>query len=73
MNKLPYEVLIDKEHHRYAQAWCEEQWGNRWSVTLNRNGIWSCFWAGTRGYQAGKYRYLFEHERDAMLFTLRWA
>ena len=72
MNKLPYEVFIDSQHHRSAYSWCEEQWGKPWSVVSNRNGIWSCFWAGLRGPQTGKYRYIFEHEKDAIIFLLRW-
>ncbi len=73
MNKLPYEVFIDSQHHRYAKSWCKEQWGEEWSVVSNRNGIWSCFWAGTRGHHTGKYRYIFEHEKDAIIFLLRWS
>lgn len=71
MNYLPYEVFINAEHHIYARSWCEEQWGEQWM--FNRNGIWRCFWAGTRGPQAGKYRYIFKHEKDAILFILRWT
>jgi hypothetical protein len=73
MKQLPYEVFIDKQHHIYANSWCKERWGPQWSVIDNRDGIWSCFWAGSRGPQAGKYRYIFENEQDAMLFILRWA
>jgi hypothetical protein len=70
---LPYEVYIDQHAHRLAAAWCEERWGKRWGAIENRQGIWSCFWAGHRGPNAGKYRYLFENEKDATMFILRWS
>ena len=60
LRKLSYEVFISKDSHRRAEEWCKERWGTQWSVVSNRDGIWSCFWAGTRGPQAGKYRYIFE-------------
>jgi hypothetical protein len=73
MNQLPYEVYISKHVHRDAKAWCRQRWGQEWSViNNNRAGVWSCFWAGTRGANRGDYRYVFEHQQDAMLFSLRW-
>lgn len=72
IKQLPYEVYIDKHAHRHAAEWCKERWGKQWEVIDNREGTWSCFWAGTRGPNAEKYRYLFENEEDAIMFTLRW-
>lgn len=70
---LNYEVIVRKNNHREAERWCRENLGKRWSVVDNREGIWSCFWAGTRGPDAGSYRFNFKHQKDAMWFTLRWA
>ena len=68
---LPYQVRIKKEQHDRAQAWCRNEWGQRWSVLDNRQGTWCCFWAGFR--DGGGYRYHFVNEQDAILFSLRWS
>ncbi len=73
MKQLDHKVFISKQNHRHAEPWCKERWGERWSVIDNRNGIWSCFWAGTRGPYAGMYLYIFENEQDAFWFALRWV
>jgi len=73
MTQLPYDVLISKENHRDAEQWCREHWGKRWGAIDNKKGIWCCFWAGFRGPNAGKYRFSFRNEADAVLFTLRWS
>jgi hypothetical protein len=68
---LPYEVVISKENHKEAAAWCRERLGPRWEVTRNRKGIWCCFWEGFR--RGGDYRYHFQNDKDAVLFVLRWS
>lgn len=73
MKNLPYDVYIDKKQHWAAEYWCRERFGKRWSVTDNKSGIWSCFWAGSRGPRSGMYVYSFANEEDAILFTLRWS
>ena len=56
-----------------ATRWCTEQFGPRWSAVSNRDGVWCCFWIGTRAQEhSGKYEWLFEREADAVLFSLRW-
>jgi hypothetical protein len=70
---LDYEVFISKDKHHDAEKWCREKLGKRWNVLDNREGIWSCFWAGTRNPNAGKYRYAFKNQKDAVWFTLRWS
>lgn len=71
LKKLDYEILVPKESHLQAINWCETQFGQRWAVTDNRDGSWSCFWAGfDRG---GYYRFCFNRSEDALLFALKWS
>jgi hypothetical protein len=65
-----YTVITSKENHWQATDWCTQQYGRRWSVVDNRAGTWCCFWAGQE--QFGSYKWQFENEHDAVLFTLRW-
>lgn len=72
MKELPYEVYISKTKHRQAESWCSIQFGPRWSALDNRQGIWCVFWAGPRSKNPGSYRYYFQNEQDAVLFSLKW-
>ena len=56
--------------HHYQIKWCEERFGTRWSAIDNRKGIWRCFWGGPK--MAGKYKFEFKNEQDAILFSLTW-
>jgi hypothetical protein len=71
VKELPYTVQIHKSKHHDAESWCRETLGLRWEVTGNRQGIWCCFWAGRKNF--GSYVYHFERERDALVFSLKWA
>lgn len=71
MNDFPYQVLIHESRHISAEAWCRDRLGERWSVTENRAGKWSCFWAGRDN--PDRYRYHFANDRDLVLFSLRWS
>jgi len=73
MRDLPHQVYINKQQHREAREWCQQQWGQGWSVLDNRRGTWCCFWAGTRGPYRGMYEYSFHNEQDALMFALRWS
>lgn len=69
---FPYKFLIPKIRHQWeADTWCTQQFGKRWSVVDNREGVWCCFWSG--GAMPGSYEWYFLNERDAMMFALRWA
>jgi hypothetical protein len=65
-----YTVITGKHNHWQATEWCTQQYGRRWSVVDNRAGTWCCFWAGQE--QFGSYKWQFENEHDAVLFTLKW-
>lgn len=65
-------VILPKHKKQWKiDLWCQEQFGPRWSVVSNREGVWCCFWVGTR--DPGCYKWLFRYEKDAMLFLLRWS
>lgn len=71
---FPYVFYIPhKKNHWEADAWCRQHFGERWSVVDNRQGVWCCFWRGFRSQGPGHYEWLFENERDALLFALRWS
>lgn len=54
-----------------ADAWCEQNFGKKWSVVDNRDGVWACFWYGSKA--PGTYEWLFKNEADAVLFRLKWG
>jgi hypothetical protein len=69
---FPYKFLIPKIRNQWeADAWCTQQFGKRWSVVDNREGVWCCFWRGRA--MSGSYEWYFLNEQDAMMFALRWA
>lgn len=68
---LRYCVQIHKSKHIAAEAWCRKHWGVRWTLTENRTGAWSCFWAGRD--QPDQFTYYFVNEQDAVLFALTWT
>ena len=72
VRNLPYTIMVHKDRHRDAEAWCRAEWGERWSVTENKQGTWCCFWGGFREAK-GNYLYHFAREQDAIVFALRWA
>lgn len=67
---FPYHTVTGKVNHWEATDWCERQFGERWSVVDNRNGVWCCFWAGRS--IPGSYDWYFLNEQDYLMFTLKW-
>lgn len=76
-NDFPYVIYMPTKQHKWIMTeWCKQQFGDRWSVIDNRQGVWRCFW--TRKLKSGEYdrsvyEWSFKNEKDAILFTLRWA
>ena len=70
MKRLEYEVQTPEHVIEAARAWCEREWGARWSVIDNRAGTWTLFWAGREA--PGHYRWQFATEQQALLFSLKW-
>lgn len=68
-----HQIIVGKERHHEASAWCENRFGKRWSAVDNREGKWCCFWTGFRTKNAGMYAFHFTEERDAVEFALRWS
>ena len=74
MKQLPYGCQSDKKVLHEAESWCIEQWGPKWSVTGNREGIWCVFWAGNRvELTPSSYQWWFATEQQRTWFLLRWA
>lgn len=71
MSQLDYQLLVNKKDHRHAEAWCRKNLGTRWSAIDNRQGIWSCFWAGPKNNN--NYLFYFKNESDAIIFALKWT
>jgi hypothetical protein len=69
--RLEHSILIDSKHHMEASIWCVEQFGKRWEVLGNTDGVWTMFWAGRD--HPGKYVFHFAEAQDKMLFVLRWS
>lgn len=68
---FPYVFVLPKIPNQWeADAWCTEQFGPRWSVVDNRDGVWCCFWRGRS--VPGSYEWLFHNEKDALLFLMKW-
>lgn len=62
-------------------TWCHEQFGRRFSIVDRgsfggRDGTWQCLYDGrpydSRGREPITYIFSFDHEQDAVLFSLRW-
>ena len=68
---LPYRVVTGKHQHWEATEWCKEKFGPRWEAIGNRQGKWCVFWRGRENFS--QYEWNFEHEEDAVLFSLRWS
>ena len=64
-------VITGNENHWQATQWCIEQYGKRWGVVDNRDGVWCCFWMGREQFDS--YIWRFKNDRDAIWFKLRWA
>lgn len=87
-SRLTHEVLIldiDGFEIERICAWCHEQFGIRFSIvdrkTFGRDGVWQCLWLGldnsgryldSSTRPTARYKFSFDHEQDAVLFTLRW-
>lgn len=70
-NDFEYRFFTPKMKNQWAATqWCEEQFGKRWSVISNRDGVWCCFWRGRSLPES--YEWYFQNEKDALLFSLKW-
>jgi hypothetical protein len=73
MKPPEHRVLRASAHTAQAEAWCFDQWGERWSAISNREGRWCVFYRGTRTQEKHlTYEWLFADEKDATMFALRW-
>ena len=81
--RLEHKVKIhDKSNIEIERmcSWCHECFGKRFSIVdrpvdrpkFGRDGTWQCTHDG-RDRDRVTYIFSFDHEQDAVLFTLRWA
>ena len=82
--RLTHEVLIrDRSNVEVERlcTWCHEQFGMRFSIVdrpveqpnFGRDGTWQCIYDGFLRDRVPAYKFSFDHEKDAILFALRWA
>ena len=60
-------------------TWCHNKFGKRFSIVdrtqkFGRDGTWQCIWTGldNNTHHTTRYKFSFDHEQDALLFTLKW-
>ena len=77
--RLTHEVLIQSKSNFDIErmcSWCYEQFGIRFSIvdreSCGPDGVWQCLYDG-RGRDNAVYKFSFDHEKDAILFALRWS
>jgi hypothetical protein len=68
---LNHIVFVHKSQQRAAEAWCRQHLGPRWSFPDDREGRWTCFWAGNKDWD--QYRFYFASESDCAWFALKWS
>jgi len=82
-SRLTHEVLIrDRSNVEVERlcTWCLEQFGMRFSIVdrpveqpnFGRDGVWQCIYDGFLRDRVPAYKFSFDHEKDAILFALRW-
>lgn len=59
-------------------TWCHDRFGKRFSIVdrpqkFGRDGVWSCLWRKGDLWISPVYEFSFDHEPDALLFTLKWS
>jgi hypothetical protein len=83
-SRLTHKVLIrDRSNVEVERlcTWCHEQFGIRFSIvdrpveqpTFGRDGTWQCIYDGFLRDRVPAYKFSFDHEKDAILFALRWT
>ena len=80
--RLTHEVLIQSKSNFDIErmcSWCQEQFGIRFSIvdreSCGLDGVWQCIYDGIgRDHDVyAVYKFSFDHEKDAIIFALRWV
>jgi len=71
IREFPYTVVTNNVFNWEADLWCSDNFGERWFATDNKEGVWTCFWAGIEAPK--NYVWHFKNEKDAVVFSLRWV
>lgn len=68
--ELPFAVKIPLSSIRKnIDQWCVDHFGDEWGMTNFTTALWGAFWGGE---DSDYYHFCFRHEKDAILFSLRW-
>ena len=77
--RLTHEVIIQSKSALDIErmcTWCLAQFGKRFGIVdrteYGYNGVWQCLYDGRGRYHA-VYKFSFDHEKDAVMFALRWS
>ena len=59
-------------------TWCHDRFGKRFSIVdrpqkFGQDGTWQCLWRKGDLWISPVYEFSFDHEQDALLFTLKWS
>ena len=77
--RLTYQVAIHSKSNVDIErmcTWCHQQVGPRFNIVdrpnFRRGGTWQCVYDG-RDREQVTYIFSFDHEQDAIFFTLKWS
>jgi hypothetical protein len=79
--RLNHHVMIhDKSNVEIERmcTWCHDRFGKRFSIVdrlpkFGLDGTWQCLWRKEDLWISPVYEFSFDHEQDALLFTLKWS
>ena len=79
--RLNHHVMIHSKSNVEIErmcTWCHDRFGKRFSIVdrpqkFGRDGVWSCLWRKGDLWISPVYEFSFDHEPDALLFTLKWS
>lgn len=80
-HRLEHTIIIDQPSALSVEkicSWCHEQFGKRFSIvdrgSFGPDGTWQCLLFRKHDFPKETiYEFSFDHERDAVMFALRWS
>jgi hypothetical protein len=79
--RLTHNVMIHGKSNVEIErmcTWCHDRFGKRFSIVdrlpkFGCDGTWQCLWRKGDLWKSPVYEFSFDHEQDALLFTLKWS
>lgn len=79
--RLNHHVMIHSKSNVEIErmcTWCHDRFGKRFSIVdrpqkFGQDGTWQCLWRKGDLWISPVYEFSFDHEQDALLFTLKWS